>query len=159
VLSAHCSLAIVQAEKQLGELQMNYELRSKVGRDVAVAAMVNEVRSSGNLRSGRSLRLMLACLLSWLPVGAAVAKNTVYDNPRYYSNRLPIDYCLYPAKQCGHAAADRYCKDMNAGSVIDFKWGRSDSGTYIQGTGDICDLKKFNQCIALTQIVCGYFTL
>jgi hypothetical protein len=105
------------------------------------------------------MRFILTCLLSLLPVCAAVAKNTVYNNPRYYSNGLPIDYCLYPAKQCGHPAADKFCKDMNAGSVIDFKWGRSDSGTYIQGTGDTCDLKKFNQCNALTQIVCGSFTM
>ena len=111
------------------------------------------------------MRFALACLFSLLSVGlslppvwAQANKNHVYNSPGYFSNGLPIDYCLYPAKQCGHPAADRFCKDMNAGSVISFKWGRSDSGTYIQGTGDTCDLKKFNQCNSLTQIVCGSFT-
>jgi hypothetical protein len=104
------------------------------------------------------MRFVLTCLLSLLPVCAAAAKNTVYNNPVYYSNKLPIDYCLYPAKQCGHAAAGRFCKDMNAGSVISFKWAPSNSGTYIQGSRDTCDLKKYNQCNAFTQIVCGSYT-
>jgi hypothetical protein len=105
------------------------------------------------------MRFVLTCLLSLLPVCAAVAGNTVYNNPRYYSNGLPIDYCLYPTKQCGQAAANRFCKDMNAGSAMSFKWGRSNSGTYIQGTGDTCDMKKYSQCNSFTQIVCGRYTL
>jgi hypothetical protein len=105
------------------------------------------------------MRFVLTCLLLLLPVWTAAAKNTTYDNPVYYSNRLPIDYCLYPAKQCGHPAADKFCKDMNAGSVISFKWAPRNSGTYIQGSGETCDLKKYNQCNAFTQIVCGSFTM
>src|SRR5262245_42245173 len=106
-----------------------------------------------------AMRYVLTCLLSLLPVCAEAApKNHTYSHPRYYSNNLPIDYCLYPAKQCGHAAADRFCKDMNAGSVITFKSGPA-KATYIQGSGDTCDLKKFNRCDALTEIVCGSFTL
>jgi hypothetical protein len=34
--------------KQVGELPMNYEISGKVSRDVAVATMVNEVRSWRN---------------------------------------------------------------------------------------------------------------
>jgi hypothetical protein len=61
--------------------------------------------------TSKNMRFALTCLLSLLPVCAEAAeKNTVYDHPRYFSNGLPIDYCLYPAKQCGHPAADRFCK-------------------------------------------------
>lgn len=104
------------------------------------------------------MRLFLASVLLLLPVCAQAAKNTIYNNPKYYSNGLPIDSCLYPAKQCGHAAADKFCKDMNAGSVINFKTGRSVPSTYIQGSGETCDLKKWNQCIPLIYIECGTFT-
>jgi hypothetical protein len=107
------------------------------------------------------MQFALTCLISLVLVSAAAAKdkNTVYNDPRYFSNGLPIDYCLYPTKQCGHAAADRYCKDMNAGSVISFEWRRSNSGTYIQGTGETCDTRKYSQCIALSKIICGHFSL
>ena len=108
--------------------------------------------------SGRHTRLVLACLLSVLPAYAADAKNTTYKNPRYYSNHLPIDYCLYPTQQCGKPAADKFCKDMNAGSVITFTWAPSNSGTYIQGNGETCDTKKYSQCNAFTEIVCGSYT-
>jgi hypothetical protein len=89
-------------------------------------------------------------------------KDTTYNNPVYYSNHLPIDNCLYPAQQCTTAtqspAASRFCKDMNAGSAKSWKLVTRNSGTYIQGSGDTCDLKKWNQCVAFKQIVCGYYT-
>src|SRR5689334_6275802 len=99
------------------------------------------------MRTAIKTAATLTCLLSLLAVTEAAAKNTVYKNPRDFNSRLPIDNCLYPTKQCGHAAADKYCKDMNAGSVIKFTVGRSVSRTYIQGTGETCDLNKFSQCL------------
>ena len=112
------------------------------------------------MRTAIKTAATLTCLLSLLPITEAAAKkNVVYNHPRDFSSGLPIDYCLYPAKQCGHPAADKYCKDMNAGSVITFKSGPSNSGTYIQGTGETCNLKKFSRCDALTRIECGYFSL
>jgi hypothetical protein len=105
------------------------------------------------------MRFVLTCLLLWLPVSSAIAKNAVYDHPKYYSDGLPIDYCLYPTKQCGHAAANHFCNDMNAGSVISFKAGRVNSATHIQGTGGTCDTKKYDHCDAFTQIICGNFTM
>jgi hypothetical protein len=132
------------------------------------APIVGSAQGDQNLLQGweGNMRLILACLLSLCTVCAAVVavaqdfpgrwKDTTYNNPLYYSNRLPIDSCLYPAKQCGRPAADFFCKAMNAGGIKSWKLGRRDSGTYIQGSGDTCDLTKFNQCIAFTQIVCGY---
>ena len=111
------------------------------------------------------MRFVLTCLLSLLPVCLAVvveAKDTTYNNPVYYTNHLPIDSWLYPARQCATPksapAADFFCKAMNAGSAKSWKLGRHDSGTYIQGSGDTCDLTKWNQCVAFTQIICGYYT-
>lgn len=103
------------------------------------------------------MRLMMTCLFVLFPI-CAFAANTTYNHPKYYSNGLPIDYCLYPAKQCGQPAADKFCKDMNAGSAISFKAGRVSSGTYIQGNGTTCDTTKYDHCDALTQIVCGVYT-
>jgi hypothetical protein len=104
------------------------------------------------------MRLTLTFLLLLVSASALADNNTVYNNPKYYSNGLPIDYCLYPTKQCGNAAANKFCQDMNAGSVISFKAARSNSKTYIQGNGEICDRTKYDHCDALTQIVCGHFT-
>ena len=104
------------------------------------------------------MRFFLIAALSLLSISAAEAKNTTYDNPRFYSNGLPIDWCLYPAKQCGEAAAQYFCKSMNAGSAISFKGGRVNSRTYIQGTGTICSTKEYDHCDAFIQIVCGYYT-
>ena len=89
------------------------------------------------------------------PVYGAFSKNSTCDHSRYYSNGLPIDYCLYPMKQCGYAAANKYCNGMNAGSVLSFKAARSNSPTYVQGNGETCDLKKYDHYDALTQIICG----
>jgi|ERR1700722_2086215 hypothetical protein len=105
------------------------------------------------------MRLVFTCLFLLVPIYSAVAKNATYNNPRYYSNGLPIDYCLFPTKQCGQPAADKFCKDMNAGSAMSFKAGRSNSPTYIQGSGDTCNKNKYDHCDALTQIVCGSYTL
>ena len=104
------------------------------------------------------MRLFIACIFLLVPIYGASAKNATYNNPHYYSNGLPIDYCLYPTKQCGQAAANKFCNDMNVGSVISFKAARSNSPTYIQGNGETCDTKKYDHCDALTQIICGSFT-
>jgi hypothetical protein len=42
---------------------------------------------------------------------------------------------------------------------MSFKAGRSNSPTYIQGRGDTCNKNKYDHCDALTQIVCGSYTL
>lgn len=106
------------------------------------------------------MRLLLTCLLLLLPVCAAAApKNTTYNNPKDLSSGLPIDECLQPGRGgCGQAAADKFCKDMNAGSGISFIKARSKSNTHLQGNGSTCDVKK-EHCFALTQIVCGHFSM
>jgi hypothetical protein len=104
------------------------------------------------------MRLLIVCIFLLVPIYGASAKNTTYNNP-HYTNGLPIDYCLYPMKQCGHDAADKFCHVVKAGSVLSFKAARANSPTYIQGSGDTCDTKKYDHCDAFTQIICVYYTL
>ena len=106
------------------------------------------------------MRPLLTCALLLLSVcAAAAAKNTTFNNPKDRSSGLAIDECLKPGRGgCGQEAADKFCKDMNAGSGITFRKARSNSNTFLQGSRSICDVKK-EHCFALTQIVCGHFTM
>jgi hypothetical protein len=75
------------------------------------------------------------------------------SNPRV--NGRPLDWCLVPTKQCGAPAAERYCQMRNMGHVVSFRGQRSDERTYILGTREVCDLRRFDHCDRFTIIVCS----
>jgi hypothetical protein len=75
------------------------------------------------------------------------------ENPRV--NKRPLDWCLVPAKQCGKPAADAYCKLRNMGHAVRFTGQRSGEPTFILGTREICDLRRFDHCDRFSAIVCS----
>ncbi|MGB0085516.1 MAG: hypothetical protein WBP94_09115 [Rhodomicrobiaceae bacterium] len=104
------------------------------------------------------MRASLVFLFTVLSAFPALAKETVFDFPRLNPNGAPIDYCLYPAKQCGQPAADAFCEKKNAGKALRFEAGRSYQQTYIMGTKEFCDAKKYGHCDSFKKIVCVYYT-
>lgn len=78
---------------------------------------------------------------------------TTVKNPRV--NNRPLDWCLVPTKQCGRPAADRYCDMKNLGHALSFKGERSSERTYILGTRELCDLRRFDHCDRFSVIECS----
>jgi hypothetical protein len=75
--------------------------------------------------------------------------------PNPQMNGRPVDWCLNPTKECGKPAADRYCEMRNFGHAVRFTGQRSETRTYILGTKEICDLKRFDHCDRFSEIVCS----
>jgi hypothetical protein len=75
------------------------------------------------------------------------------DNPRI--NGRALDWCLTPARQCGRAAADRYCDMRRMGHAVSFRGQRSGEPTYILGTRETCTTQRFDHCDRFSVIVCS----
>jgi hypothetical protein len=98
------------------------------------------------------MRHFIAMMAVLCSASSALAVSVV-QNPRM--NGRPVDWCLVPTKQCGKPAADRYCKIQNLGHAVRFSGQRSDERTYILGTGEVCDLRRFDHCDRFSVITCS----
>ena len=95
--------------------------------------------------------LTVPVMVLWY-VSAAYAETPV-QNPRVGGR--PVDWCLIPTRQCGKPAADRYCAMHNLGHAIRFRGQRSEERTFILGTREVCDLRRFDHCDRFSVIVCS----
>lgn len=98
------------------------------------------------------MRHFIALLTLLCSTSVAFAEIRV-PNPRV--NGRPVDWCLVPTKQCGKPAADRYCELRHLGHAVRFRGQRSSEKTYILGTREICDLRRFDHCDRFSLIVCS----
>ena len=99
-----------------------------------------------------NMRYFVAMMVVLCSASSAFAES-VATNPRM--NDRPVDRCLVPAKQCGQPAADRYCQIKNLGHAVRFDVQRSAERTYILGTGEVCDPKRFGHCDRFSRITCS----
>ena len=99
------------------------------------------------------MRYLIVGLMAVLCFTSNALAEIPLKNPRV--NNLPLDWCRIPAKECGKPAADAYCKFRNMGHAVRFNGQRSDTRTYILGTREICDLKRFDHCDRFSEIVCS----
>jgi TIR domain len=99
---------------------------------------------------GATALLLVGCvgLYLWLRTQDLEVKD-----PRV--NGRPVDWCLFPSKQCGRDAADRYCQMHNMGPAVRFSRQQSDERTLILGIGEFCDTTRFSRCDRFSVIVCS----
>lgn len=95
----------------------------------------------------------LVALTALLCFTVAAAADTRFTNPRV--NKMPLDWCLFPTKQCGKPAAERYCQLRNMGHAVKFKGQRSEAPTYIVGARKICDQSTYDHCDRFSWITCS----
>jgi hypothetical protein len=98
------------------------------------------------------MRYFIALIAVFFSVSSAFAEIT-FSNPRV--NKRPVDWCLFPTKQCGKAAADRFCDIAHSGTAVRFRGERSSEPTLILGTRQLCDRSKFDHCDRFSVIVCS----
>ena len=98
------------------------------------------------------MRHFIAILTVLCTASSAFATSTV-RNPTM--NDRPVDWCLVPTKQCGKPAADRYCQMKSLGRAVSFEGVRSRQQTFILGTGELCDTRRFDHCDRFSVIVCS----
>ena len=96
--------------------------------------------------------LTIFCSAILWSAAPALAAITV-SNPRV--NGRPVDWCLFPARQCGRSAAAHYCQMRNMGTVVRFQGVRSGVPTHILGSGGICTTRQFSHCDRFSTIVCS----
>jgi hypothetical protein len=85
----------------------------------------------------RSFGLLIVTLAAACSVGHAAAQDRVYNEPRWFDDRL--DWCLDRATNCGKPVADAFCKRRRYTSAIDFRIAENIGRTRIMNTNETCD--------------------
>jgi hypothetical protein len=97
--------------------------------------------------------LLLTTAATVLALTSSAFAESATNNPTI-RNR-PVDWCLFPAAECGKPAADRFCQTMRLGNAVTFRGERSSQPTIILGTNALCDTSRFDHCDRFAQIVCS----
>jgi hypothetical protein len=81
------------------------------------------------------------------------AQEQVFADPM--ANSLPLDGCLYFARECGQAAASAWCASKGFGTATKFTGFRNVPQTYVLGDGSVCQTGPTVTCGTFTSITCG----
>ncbi len=85
----------------------------------------------------RSYFALIAALASAWAVEPVVAQDRIYNEPRWFDDRL--DWCLDPGTNCGKPAADAFCNRRRFTGAIDFRIAENISRTRIMSTNKTCN--------------------
>jgi hypothetical protein len=96
---------------------------------------------------------------SWTPHYRIVSYSTppareqIFADPM--ANSMPLDGCLYFAKECGQAAASAWCASKGFDTATKFTGFRNVPQTYVLGDGSVCQTGPTVNCGTFTSITCG----
>jgi hypothetical protein len=77
----------------------------------------------------------------------------VFTDPMVGS--LPLDGCLYFARECGEPAASAWCASKGLGKAIDLQGYRNVPQTQVLGDGKVCTAGPAGVCGTFTSITCS----
>jgi hypothetical protein len=96
---------------------------------------------------------------SWIPHYRIVSYSTPPAREQLFAdptaNSLPLDGCLYFARECGQAAASAWCTSKGFRTAIKFAGFRNVPQTYVLGDGSVCKTGPTVTCGTFTSITCG----
>ena len=86
-------------------------------------------------------------------VSKSEMRSQVFTDPTAQS--LPLDGCLFFARECGEPAASSWCASKGFGKATNFTGFRNVPQTYVMGDGSVCQTGPAVTCGTFTSITCG----
>jgi hypothetical protein len=83
----------------------------------------------------------------------ARAGEQIFKDPM--AGSLPLDGCLYFARECGEPAASAWCARIGLGKATDFTGFRNVPQTQVLGDGKVCTAEPSGLCGTFTSITCS----
>jgi hypothetical protein len=96
---------------------------------------------------------------SWKPHYRIIAQTMARPGEQTFKDpmvgSLPLDGCLYFARECGEPAASAWCASKGLGKATTFTGFRTVPQTQVLGDGAVCRAGPGTACGTFTSITCG----
>jgi hypothetical protein len=95
----------------------------------------------------------------WMPHYRIISQSMARSGEQTFKNpmagSLPLDGCLYFARECGEPAASAWCASQGLGKATNFTGFRNVARTQVLGDGAVCTAGPAGVCGTFTSITCS----